>query len=188
MDTTTITILVIAVIVVVIAAAAITAYVRRRHTHELKSKFGPEYLRAVDETGSRKEAESRLQRREQRVRSYAIHPLAGEERTRFNDQWRKVQADFVDSPKAAISEADGLLGEVMRAKGYPVGDFERQSADLSVDHPVVVQEYRAAHDVAIRHARGETNTEDLRQAMIHYRALFDELANDDARTETKAAG
>lgn len=187
MDTTTAVVIAIVVVIGIVVAVGITIYMRRRRTHALKSKFGPEYMRTVDESKSEREAEARLERREKRVRSYAIHPLAGEAHARFRNQWREVQAEFVDNPTASVTKADDLLGEVMRAKGYPVGDFEQQSADLSVDHPIVVQEYRAAHDVAIRQRHGEAGTEDLRQAMIHYRALFDELANDVA-PDARAAG
>jgi hypothetical protein len=176
MDTTTAVILI--VVALVIGAAVTFAVLRYRRTHHLRERFGPEYSRMMDETGSRSLAEERLRRREDRVHSYNIHPLAAEERSRFRSEWKKVQTDFVDDPKIAISEADSLLGEVMQARGYPVKDFDQQAADLSVDHPVVVQTYRAAHDVAIRHARGEADTEDLRRAMINYRDLFNELAND----------
>jgi len=186
MDSTTVIIAAIIVAIGLVAAAGLIVYMRRRRTHELKSKFGPEYLRAVDESKNAREAEARLERREKRVRSYAIHPLAAEARARFRERWREVQGEFVDSPKSAVKRADDLLGEVMQAKGYPIGDFEQQSADLSVDHPIVVQEYRAAHEIAIREQQGEAGTEDLRQAMIHYRTLFDELANDNP-TSVRAA-
>jgi len=164
----------LAVIVLALAGAAYL-YLRDRRSRQLRSRFGPEYSRAVEETGDRGKAETRLHRREKRVDSLAIHPLASEERARYVASWRRVQADFVDNPKDAVTRADELLGEVMVARGYPVSDFDQRSDDLSVDHPIVVQNYRAAHDIALRHQRGEAGTEELRQAMIHYRALFDEL-------------
>jgi hypothetical protein len=176
MDTASIIIVVI--IAIGIGAAFAMMVMRYQRTKTLQTRFGPEYGRAVGEAGSRTLAETKLQKRERRVRSYSIHPLAPEDRTTFNSKWRKVQADFVDDPSAAVSEADTLLGEVMSARGYPVNDFDQQAADLSVDHPVVVQNYRAAHAIAIRHSRGEADTEDLRRAMVNYRNLFNELAND----------
>jgi hypothetical protein len=183
MDTATIIIIVI--IALAIGAAAAVIIMQRLRSKTLQTRFGPEYGRTVSEATSRSEAEARLVRREKRVRSYSIHALAPEDRAMFNTKWRKVQTAFVDDPSAAVSEADTLLGEVMLARGYPVNDFDRQAADLSVDHPVVVQNYRAAHAVAIRHARGEADTEDLRRAIVNYRNLFDELAND--RGDVRAA-
>jgi hypothetical protein len=103
---------------------------------------------------------------------------------KFIDRWKDVQARFVDGPARAVADADALLGEVMTARGYPVSDFEQRAGDISVDHPEVVRNYRAGHDIALRHAQGNASTEDLRQAMIHYRSLFDELVNE---TEAPAA-
>jgi hypothetical protein len=178
MDTQSIIILLLIVGVVALTATAIVVYMRYEQTRALKKRFGPEYARTVEESRSQSKAEARLERRKERVSHYPIRALSAEEQTRFRGAWREVQADFVDDPRSALTEADHLLGEVMSAKGYPVSDFEQQSADLSVDHPVVVQEYRAAHAVALRRDQGEVETEDLRRAMKHYRALFDELAND----------
>ena len=176
----------LAVIVLALAGAAYL-YLRDRRSRQLRSRFGPEYSRAVEETGDRGKAETRLHRREKRVESLAIHPLASEDRARYVAAWRKVQAEFVDNPKDAVTRADELLGEVMVARGYPVSDFDQRSADLSVDHPMVVQNYRAAHDIALRHQRGEAGTEELRQAMIHYRALFDELVAEPKVARTRTA-
>jgi hypothetical protein len=170
------TIAVLAVIIIVLVALAALLWWRGSPSRRLKSRFGPEYQRAVQESGSRRAAEERLRRREERVHSYAIHPLSPEQRARYTAEWRAVQAEFVDDPHGAVTAADRLLGDVMAARGYPVLDFEQQAADLSVEHPVVVQNYRAAHAIALRHAEGRAGTEELRQAMIHYRALFDELA------------
>ena len=166
--------LLIALVVIVLAIGVFVA-LRELRSRRLQSRFGPEYSRAIQETGDRSTAESRLAERTRRVERFHIHPLSREDKLRYLGSWQKVQADFVDDPRQAIRRADTLLGDVMAARGYPVSDFEQRSADLSVDHPTVVQNYRAAHDIALRHERGEASTEDLRQAMIHYRTLFDEL-------------
>lgn len=184
MDNTTI---IVAVVVLAVLALAIAIALRARRTAKLKNRFGPEYRHAVEETGSRRKAEAELHGREKRVEGFAVQPLRVGERERYSVAWRNIQAEFVDNPKAAVSRADELLGEIMAARGYPVGDFEQRSADLSVDHPVVVQNYRAGHDIALRAARGDAGTEDLRQAMIHYRTLFDELVSEPAQAQAKAS-
>jgi len=184
MSTTTLAIIVVLAIIAVLAiAAAAFFFWQTRRTKHLQSRFGPEYQRAIAETGNRRAAEAQLHERETRVEKFDIRPLAPEERARFVASWRKVQADFVDNPAEAISRADELLGAVMSARGYPVTDFEQRSADLSVDYPTVVQNYRAGHDIALKRRRGEADTEALRQAMIHYRALFDELTAEPARAK-----
>lgn len=175
MDKTTL-IIVAAVIVVVVVAGFLL--MRRRRTQQLQSRFGSEYDRTVREVGDRRKAEAELQQREKRVETLAIRPLDPARRERFIADWQNVQAEFVDSPENSIRDADILLQDVMEARGYPVKDFDQVAADLSVDHPTVVQHFRTAHDIARRHQRGEGNTEDLRNAMINYRALFDELVND----------
>src|SRR5207248_1966430 len=136
---------------------------------------GPEYDRLANEFGSPRRAESDLERREKRVEKIHIRALTKEEQSRFANAWREVQASFVDNPSTAVSRADGLVGDLMKTRGYPVGDFEQRAADVSVDHPRVVENYRAAHAIAVRRERGEANTEDLRSAMVHYRALFEDL-------------
>jgi hypothetical protein len=173
MDTLVI-ILVLLVLAVAVGAVAWTAMQRRR-TEELRERFGPEYDHAVQELGDQHQAEAELQARQKRVERLKIQPLEPAERDRFVTAWRSTQAQFVDEPAEAITEADRLVAEVMRARGYPVGDFEQRAADISVDHPDVLQHYRAAHTIALANERGETNTEDLRQAMVHYRALFEDL-------------
>lgn len=178
MATLTPTEMVLALLVILLAAVALALWLKNRRSANLKSRFGPEYNRAVSEVGTERNAEALLHEREKRVSKFSIHPLDPEKRDRFVLIWRKIQADFVDDPKAAVTHADDLLGEVMETRGYPVTDFEQRSADLSVDHPEMVQNYRAAHDIALQHARGEAGTEDLRKAMIHYRALFDDLVNE----------
>ena len=158
----------------VLGGAAAWYMLRRRHAH-LRSRFGPEYDHVVESTGDRRRAESELIQREQRVKKFDIRPLSPADRTRFADSWRNVQARFVDTPALAVSEADELVTEVMRTRGYPMAEFEQRAADVSVDHPHVVEHYRAARALAMRSERGTAETEDLRQAMIHYRALFEDL-------------
>ncbi len=182
MATLTPTEMVLAFLVLILAGVAVALWLKNRRTADLKSRFGPEYGRAVHEAGTESKAQALLHERQQRVAKFDIRPLASDRRDRFVATWRKIQADFVDDPKAAVTHADDLLGEVMETRGYPVSDFEQRSADLSVDHPEVVQNYRTAHDIAIRHSRGDAGTEDLRQAMIHYRALFDDLVNEPSTT------
>lgn len=164
----------IVIVALLIAAAAILSSRRRRSAH-LKDRFGREYDRTVEATGDRSKAEADLAEREKRVERLHIRPLETTERRDFIDRWTEVQARFVDDPARAVAFADALLGDVMKARGYPVSDFEQRAGDISVDHPVVVEHYHKAHDIAVRHGRGEASTEDLRQAMIHYRALFDNL-------------
>jgi hypothetical protein len=173
MDTLVI-VLVLLVLAVAVGAAAWMSMQRRR-TEELRERFGPEYDHAVQELGDQHQAEAELQARQKRVERLKIQPLEPAERDRFVTAWRSTQAQFVDDPAGAIAEADRLVAEVMRARGYPVGDFEQRAADISVDHPDVLEHYRAAHTIALANERGQTNTEDLRQAMVHYRALFEEL-------------
>ena len=166
--------IVLGVVALLLVAAAVV-YAQRRKSNEMRSKYGAEYIAAVDETGGRRKAEAELRLREKRVQALNIRPLGGDEVERFSDRWVKVQSQFVDDPAAAIHQADERLTEVMQARGYPVADFEQRAADLSVDHAGLVSNYRVAHDVASGHARGEAGTEDLRRAMIHYRALFEDL-------------
>lgn len=174
-------------IVVIIAAVLLIGvaiwYSQKRRSDQLRSRFGPEYDRTVEEVGDPRKAEAHLAEREKRVEKLSIRPLERAERERYAALWRKVQAEFVDDPSGAIGHADALLAEVMSARGYPVRDFEQAAGDLSVDHPLVVQNYRAGHEIALRHERGEADTEGLRQAMIHYRELFDELVQDEPAEE-----
>lgn len=174
--TTTQIAIIVAVIVVIIAAVVL--YLQRRRSERLRQHFGPEYDRAVTERGGRRHAEAVLEERTERVKKFHIRPLSAEDKARFTEQWAQVQAHFVDAPAGAVAEADQLLGDVMATCGYPMGDFEQRAADISVDHPIVTQNYRAAHDIAVRQAKGQASTEDLRRAMIHYRALFDDVVNE----------
>lgn len=183
------TALIIAIAVIVLAAAAIAFYFSNR-SRRLRSKFGPEYSRAVEETGSKYKAESRLEKLERRVEKFSIRPLPVHEAERFRDSWRAIQASFVDNPNEALNSADQLVGEVMLARGYPVADFEERAAEVSVHHALVVDHYRSGHDIAIRNAQGRATTEELRQAMIHYRTLFDDLleAPETVQVRRAAAG
>lgn len=178
--------IVIALLVVAVLALGGMLYFQRHRSEQLRSRFGPEYDRAIKDSGDKSKAEAQLLEREKRVKSLSIRPLQHADRERFMNSWTGVQAEFVDDPEGSIGHADSLLAEVMSARGYPVSDFDQMSADISVDHPGVVQNYRAAHDIALRHERGEANTEDLRQAMIHYRSLFEELVTDDTPTNGDA--
>jgi len=149
--------------------------VRKRRSEHLRDRFGPEYDRVIQEHGSQRRAESVLETRERRVERLHIRPLTQKDRDHFAQAWQADQARFVDDPKAAVTEADLLVTEVMKARGYPVSDFEQRVADISVDHPHVAENYRAAAEIALRHRHGEATTEDLRQAMVYYRKLFDDL-------------
>jgi hypothetical protein len=170
--TTTAWILVGILILVVIAAFL---YFRQQRSRMLRSRFGPEYEQAVHRYGSPTKAEDALLARQKRVERIPIHSLEPEERNRFAEQWREAQSQFVDDPSAAIDRADQLVCEVMHARGYPMADFEGRAEDLSVDHPSVIRNYRAAHAIASKRGRSETSTEDMRLALVFYRDLFDEL-------------
>ena len=158
-----------------LALAGVWFYTQKRKSAELRGRFGPEYQEAVHRHGDPKKAESELANRVKRVEKFQIRTLNEGDREHFIELWRRNQAQFVDNPGAAIAEADLLVCDVMKARGYPMGEFESRAADLSVDHPHVVHNYRAAHAIADRHSQGQASTEDLRQAMIHYRDLFAEL-------------
>jgi len=167
---------VVAIVVALAIIAAIGWFVYRRHqTERLRREFGPEYDRAVREYGDQGRAEAALADREKRVAALDLHDLTPSERDHFREEWRAVQAQFVDSPTDAVEQADRLIRDVMAKRGYPVADFDSRAADLSVDYPTIVENYRTAHAIALRNQRGEANTEDLRQAMVSDRALFDEL-------------
>ena len=184
-DLTPAQIAIIVAAIVIVLGAVVVLFLQRRRTERLRSRFGPEYERAVAEGGDRRRAEANLAERAERVEKFHLRPLASADRARFTETWSRVQAHFVDAPAGAVAEADQLLGDVMATCGYPMGDFEQRAADISVDHPVVTQNYRAAHDIAIRQARGQASTEDLRRAMIHYRALFEDLVGETRDLERK---
>ena len=175
--------LVISIVLVAIAALIVlvvgyTAAQRRKQ--KLLEHFGPEYERLVSEEGDRAKADRILAEREQRVKKLDIRPLPDTAREQFVDRWRDVQTLFVDDPRQAVTDADAVIGEVMEARGYPVTDFEQRAADVSVEHPRVVLDYRTAHDIA---RRRDVDTEALRRAMVHYRSLFDALVSPDARRD-----
>ncbi len=173
MDIRIVVAIIVAVFVVIVLAG--WAYRRRCRSRQLRERFGPEYDRVLREHGDSRRGEAVLEKRERRIAGLEIRPLPDPARERYTQHWFEVQRRFVDDPSAAVSEADDLVSDVMSARGYPLADFEQRAADISVDHPRVVDNYRAAHEIALRHRRGEANTEDLRKAMVHYRSLFDEL-------------
>jgi hypothetical protein len=165
----------LAILVLVVIVVAAWAYVQKRRSEELREHFGPEYDQAVRQYGGRGSAEMVLEEREKRVEALDIRPLSEADRARFSERWRLIQARFVDDPAGATDEADRIIGAVMQQRGYPVTDFEQRAADVSVEHPNVVSNYRAAHAIALRARNGEATTDELRTALIHYRALFQEL-------------
>ena len=164
-------------VVIVVALAAYLIF-RNRRTATLRDHFGDEYDRTVEQTGARAKAEAALKDREERVAKLDIRPLTAEERNGFSREWRDVKAVFVNSPVEAVHHADRLLTNIMKTRGYPMADFDRRYEDLTVDHGEVARHYREGHELVLRHGRGQGSTEDLRQAMIHFEALFDDLVNE----------
>jgi hypothetical protein len=175
MDKTTIIIVLAALVAVAAIAAAVWMYLQKKQTERLHSRFGTEYDRLAAAEGDRGRAEKALHEREKRVEKLNLVPLSPEDRDRFTGAWQLEQAGFVDDPRTAVANADKLVNEVMKARGYPMGDFEQRAADISVDHSLVVTNYRIAHDIALRDRGGETSTEELRTALLHYRMLFEDL-------------
>ena len=175
------TIVVLAAIALLILAAIASRRRSLARSVELRQRFGPEYDRAVEQFGTSARAERELAARARRVDRFHFRPLTPADRMRFESSWSGVQAQFVDDPAAAVTNANELIEQVMHARGYPVDDFDQRVADLSVDHATVVQHYRAARALAESNRRGQSQTEDLRQAVVHYRALFADLLRD---TET----
>jgi hypothetical protein len=179
----------IAIAVALLIVVAVVLYTRKRKktTTALRQRFGPEYDRAVLQQGSERKAEAKLADREARVEMLKIRDLDLAEREGYLSRWQGVQSRFVDYPKGAVTEADELVCSLMQARGYPVTDFDQRAADISVDHPRVVENYRSGHGVALRLGNGEVSTEELRTAMLHYRSLFDELAQPQIVTDTRVA-
>jgi hypothetical protein len=188
-----------AVVAVLMVALGAWFYIRRKQSqkqsHKLQERFGPEYDRTVNEYGSRTKGESELKAREKRVERLEILPLGPSEAARFSEAWRSLQGRFIDNPKGVVVQAEQLVRELMEKRGYPMGDFERRAGDISVDHPDVVANYRLAQAIAVRDQRGAADTEELRKAVVHYRALFDELlevrepkqdVNEKARAEARS--
>jgi hypothetical protein len=169
---------IIALIIAIIALGGLLfLLVERQKARRLKSRFGPEYERAVAETGSARRACAILDQRQKRVASYQLRQLSPEERNRFIAEWQNVKQRFVDDPLDAINRADSLITNAIRTCGYPAGDFEMQAADLSVQHPHVLTDYRIAHEIMLQSAGGQATTEDLRRAMQHYRKLFEDITD-----------
>jgi hypothetical protein len=167
--------IVIAVAAVVALAVVVWTAIRTNRTKQLHEQFGSEYDRVAADAPTKRDAESELRERRRRREQFDIRPLSEEERERFRSRWLAIQAEFVDDPSSSVAKADSLIQNVMRARGYPVDDFDTRAADLSVDHPDVVENYRAGHGIAVAHERGNAGTEELRKAVQHYRALFEEL-------------
>ena len=175
--------IVIAIVVIAVIAAAVYAYTRRRRREELRERFGPEYDRAIGEAGDVRRGESELEARRDRRESLNIRPLSPDAAEAYRRRWEETQGRFVDDPEGALSEADELIVLVMRDRGYPMDDFDQRSADISVDHPEVVQHYRSAHDISSR-AGGDdqkVSTEEMRQGLLHYRELFARLLETERR-------
>jgi hypothetical protein len=175
MNQTTAMVLIVGLVVVLAVA---WMYFRQKRSKDLRTHFGPEYDRLIHEKGSQGRAEAELDKREQRVKTLSIRPLPRDASARYAQMWNAQQTRFVDEPKAAVVEADHLVEEVMKERGYPVGEFDQRAADISVDHPHLVENYRAAHEISLREQRGQASTEDLRAAMIYYRDLFRELLDE----------
>jgi hypothetical protein len=178
-----------AAVMVVVVVIAVAAYLQRRKakTAAFRNRFGSEYERAVLEHGSPKKAEAKLADRETRVEALKIRDLGATERERFVAEWQTVQSRFVDHPQAAVTEADDLIAALLEARGYPKDSFEQRAADVSVTYPRVMENYRVAHAIAVRPSRVEASTEELRTAMIQYRAIFDELVQSQKNQEGKSA-
>jgi hypothetical protein len=184
MDTVNTTMLVlVAVIFLVIGGVLAMAFTRFQRTRRLKDRFGPEYERAIKEAGDRRLAESELEARVDHVKKLDIRPLSPQETDRFTNEWKVTQAEFVDEPHSAIQKADHLIREVMKERGYPVEDFEQRAADISVDYPDLVSDYRGLHLIAIKDEDDEVGTEEMRQAMVHGRALFEDLVQPEMEVE-----
>lgn len=167
---------VVVLIVVVILGVLVALYLRRkRHTQRLQEKFGPEYEYTMEQIGDRNDAEAELEQREERVKALSFRDLETDERVYFSEEWEQTQAEFVDSPSDAVERADQLVKELLNARGFPMNEFEQRAADISVIFPEVVPNYRDAHEIATKNWRDEASTEELKQAMVHFRTLFSEL-------------
>jgi len=167
---------------IVVAVIVVLASRRRRRETKFRNRFGEEYDRTVRQAGSRHKAQVDLRERADRRDSFEVRPLTPEARARYSERWRMVQSHFVDQPGEAVDEADQLVVEVMRDRGYPVDDFVTQSDMISVDHPDVVNNFRMAHQVQVENHNRRATTDDLRQAVVHYRSLFTDLLRDEAST------
>ncbi|MGB7730609.1 MAG: hypothetical protein WBL50_21445 [Candidatus Acidiferrum sp.] len=181
-----------AIVIALLVGTAIglaMAYLKQQsRTRKLKQRFGPEYSRAVAQTGDRHAAEASLESCQRRVWQMQLRPLSDSERARFQENWREVQARFVDDPANSLTEADLLIGEVMSAEGYPLLEFEQRADDISVDHPLVVENYREGHEIALRNVQRRVSTEELRKAMLNYRTLFEELVGQPEYAQLERTG
>jgi hypothetical protein len=167
--------LIIIVILIVIALAVLAVLRRQQRSKRLQERFGPEYDRVIDEVGDQSRAEKELEERVAHVKTLNIRPLTADEVNRYGLEWQDIQRQFVDEPLTALQKADLLIQEVMKVKGYPVDDFEQRASDISVDYPELVTDYRGMHRIAVKEVKDKPTTEDIRQAMIHGRALFENL-------------
>jgi len=184
MDSNTTTIILVAIVFLVVGGLLAMAVMRFQRTRRLRERFGPEYDHVVNEAGDKLKAESELEARLAHVETLKIRPLNAEEVNRFSLEWQATQAEFVDEPLASVQKADRLIREAMKAKGYPVEDFEQRAADISVDYPDLVTDYRGLHMIAVKEADDEVSTEEMRQAMVHGRALFENLVSRETSDET----
>ena len=188
MDQRQLTLLIAVIAAVVVVAVIAFILTRKRRSQQLRERFGPEYDRVLKKEGEVRRADGVLEMRAKRREKFTLRPLPDESRLDFAERWRAVQAQFVDEPAGSVTQADALVNELMAARGYPMSDFEQRAADISVDHPGVVENYRTAHAIALRHQSGQASTEDLRKAMVHYRSLFEELLGQPAeRKEERRA-
>jgi hypothetical protein len=179
------TILVLLVVLLAAGALGLFFLMQKKRRGELQRKYGAEYEHTVKEVGDQRRAEKELESREKRVKSFKLHPLSSEQYRSFEERWRSVQALFVDEPSRAVQEADHLLKDAMNARGYPVGNFEQRAADLSVNHPRLVENYRFAKRIVESNSRGEATTEDLREVMLYYRDLFEDLLEDPGKKQDR---
>lgn len=178
---------VVVMAIVLLAVVVAASMMRQKRSERLKDQFGPEYEHAVESAGGERAAERELLARERKHNKLKIKELAPESRVRYVEAWGVTQAGFVDNPSQAVGDADRLVTEVMRERGYPVDDFEQRAAELSVDHPKVVEHYRAAHVLRLAQEQGDIGTEAQREAIIHYRALFERLVGAEPETRGEAS-
>jgi hypothetical protein len=174
-----------AVIAVILIAIGVWYFIRQKRSEKLRERFGPEYHHTVRTLKNRDVAEAELRQREKRVSQFHIVPLPAAECIRYQDSWMAIQSEFVDHPETAVANANKLVQEVMERRGYPMARFEQSAADLSVDHPTVVENYRAAHRISERSRQGAADTEELRQALVYYRALFQDLLGNGGQISDK---
>ena len=174
------TLILIVIVLLVLGALLYSAFTRVQRSRRLQDRFGPEYERIVRDAGDKQKAEAELESRLAHVESLNIRQLSAEEVIRFALEWQATQTEFVDEPLTSLQKADRLIREVMKARGYPVEDFEQRAADISVDYPELVADYRGMHMIAVKEAEDHVTTEEMRQAMVHGRALFENLVQNES--------